>query len=82
MLIDDQVLFSIQGKSLKLDSIDSVLFFINQINNLPNLNKIILSGNTLGIIASNQFSIALSNKFNLIVNILLTIFSLIITSSI
>lgn len=54
--------FSIAGKTLKLDSAQDVEFLISELDQIPNLKEIKLSGNTLGVEAAKAIAGALKNK--------------------
>lgn len=61
----DNTKFSINGKSLKLNTSEDVNEMILEINSKPNLQEICLSGNTIGVEAAIALASALINKFEL-----------------
>ncbi len=54
--------FSIEGKGLKLDTAEDVQEFVNSIQEIKNLEKAILSGNTFGVEAAQTIAEALKGK--------------------
>ena len=54
--------FSIEGKSLKLDNAEDVQEFVNSILEIENLQEVILSGNTFGVDSTQAITRALKEK--------------------
>lgn len=65
---DNNTTFSIVGKGLKLNSAADVKEFVEAIEQMPDLEVIKLSGNTLGVEASQALGKALESKTKLKVN--------------
>ena len=59
------VVYSILGKTLKLDTAQDVQDIVQDINALPDLSEIRLSGNTLGVDAAKEIAKALKTKSKL-----------------
>ncbi|ORX54926.1 RNI-like protein [Hesseltinella vesiculosa] len=73
--LDDNTVFSIQGKGLKLNTSDDVKDFVDTIMQMDNLQEIRLSGNTLGVEASETLAAALKSRSTLKVAALSDIFT-------
>ena len=67
--------FDLSGKQLKLTTAADAEPYVEQINALPNLEKIILSGNTIGVEASRVLFAALADKQSLQMCIVSDIFT-------
>lgn len=65
---DNNTTFSIVGKGLKLNSAADVKEFVEAIEQMPDLEVIKLSGNTIGVEASQALGKALESKTKLKVN--------------
>jgi Ran GTPase-activating protein 1 len=61
----DLVTYSLQGRGLKLNSAADVADFVAEINALPGLQHLILSGNTFGVEACRALAGALKDKHDL-----------------
>ncbi|PVU95931.1 hypothetical protein BB561_001492 [Smittium simulii] len=65
MAISTSNVFSLLGKGLKLTTAEDIKVYIEQINNIESLEKIILSGNTIGSEASAELAKILPEKIAL-----------------
>jgi Ran GTPase-activating protein 1 len=63
--LENNTIFSIVGKGLKLNTADDVKEFVETIEQMQDLQVIKLSGNTIGVEASQALAQALKNKTNL-----------------
>ncbi|OAD72355.1 hypothetical protein PHYBLDRAFT_88673, partial [Phycomyces blakesleeanus NRRL 1555(-)] len=72
---ENNTVFSIEGKGLKLNTAEDVKLFCDTISRMDNLQKIILSGNTIGVEAGKALAAALSTRKTLKVAILSDIFT-------
>lgn len=63
--LENNTVFSIAGKGLKLNTAQDVQEFVETIEQMPNLEVIELSGNTLGVEASQALAQALKTKTHL-----------------
>lgn len=62
---ENNTVFSIVGKGLKLNTAEDVQEFVETIQQMSELEVIHLSGNTLGVEASQALAEALKNKTHL-----------------
>ncbi len=63
--LEDNTVFSIVGKGLKLNTADDVKEFVETINKMDNLQVIKLSGNTIGVEAGQALVEAFKSKSKL-----------------
>jgi Ran GTPase-activating protein 1 len=63
--LEDNTVFSIVGKGLKLNTAADVKEFVETINKMDNLQVIKLSGNTIGVEAGQALAEALKTKTHL-----------------
>lgn len=63
--LENNTVFSIVGKGLKLNTADDVKEFVDTIHQMDDLQVIKLSGNTLGVEASQALAEALKSKTKL-----------------
>ncbi|RCH87254.1 hypothetical protein CU098_001311, partial [Rhizopus stolonifer] len=63
--LENNTVFSIVGKGLKLNTASDVQEFVETINQMDNLQVIKLSGNTLGVEASQALAESLKTKTHL-----------------
>lgn len=63
--LEDNTVFSIVGKGLKLNTAADVQEFVDTINQMDNLQVIKLSGNTIGVEAGQALGEALKTKTHL-----------------
>ncbi|KAI9011991.1 hypothetical protein CLU79DRAFT_771516 [Phycomyces nitens] len=73
--LENNTVFSIEGKGLKLNTAEDVKVFCDTISRMDNLQKIILSGNTIGVEAGKALAAALSTRKTLKIAILSDIFT-------
>lgn len=63
--LENNTVFSIVGRGLKLNTADQVKEFVETIEQMPDLEVIQLSGNTIGVEASQALAEALKSKTKL-----------------
>lgn len=63
--LENNTVFSIEGKGLKLDTSDDVKEFVDTIMQMDDLTTVCLSGNTLGVEASQALASALKTRTSL-----------------
>ena len=62
MVNNELISWSIQGKTLKLNSAEDVSDYVDQINEISGLQQICLSGNTFGVEACRAIAQALKKQ--------------------
>lgn len=62
------VAFSLKGNALKFDSTLSIQPYLVQLDKLPDVEQVILSGNTFGVEPAAAMAKALTNKLHLTVS--------------
>jgi hypothetical protein len=66
--LEDNTVFSIEGKGLKLNTAEDVQPFVDTILQMDDLQEIRLSGNTIGVEAGKALASALQSRKNIKVN--------------
>ncbi|KAG2176562.1 hypothetical protein INT44_007225 [Umbelopsis vinacea] len=63
--LDDNTVFSIEGKGLKLNTAEDVQHFVDTILQMDDLQEIRMSGNTIGVEAGKALASALQSRKNI-----------------